>query len=1094
VSAALIQQNTGATDGTSVTVTLATGTTTGRVIIIVPNEQGGISSPPRASGGGGTAVVVADGSTGGTGASLCYATIIELYNVANGTTAFTITASNGAPYGLSAVVTEWSGLAASTASCFDANATNAAAVGAGTSTPGAGSVTPNAANDLFISTFVADHNAVASVSSGPTNSFTALTVANASSTTARGAAYFVATDSSAHSTAWGLNKTTPWAASTAAFLIATVPGAPTIGTAAEVSATSASLNWTPPANAGGEPITNYYINVHDVTASTDSYVTVGNITSTTLTGLTTAHAYTFRVAAINSVVTGAYSSMSNSVTLNFMAGASLNVSFTASTSPIVVDNAGATLTAKFIASISTSSGFAPDNMVPWTLPCAINDHAYMMDFEKTRITTMQVRRQSADDSVEPGEQSLSAAGVWPRAQDNYFLGAGQEFLDNRFAFESVYVHSGEYPSVRTRFWKSQGVNPWHEGKLSLLPEYASIATSTANLIIVVCGSYLYKTDGVHLYWTLNPVGVASPAWTLVTSANTHNIVSLTSDGSRVWFACGSDGVYVTVAGTTTSANAATPAALNGIGGLLAYPAGAGNVNATNLPNGSTTWYVSEVDAFGEETAAASVTATVASLPINLTWNPDTNASSFNVYRGTGTLVYSGDVPSFVDDGTVAGKAQAHPTTNGTGVTAYAATFIMYAKGHLIASTGRDLVEILSSGNITFIYQHENPNFVWTCGTEVPSAIIVAGNAGHLSFVGAIQPDSATNGATLAPPTWATSLPEGETINAIAYNAGSILLGTSLGVRTGTDANNTGIFNINPVIEAPGPVLCTAPWSQYQYFGWSNYNPVEDWAPNRPTLGGIGRADLSQYTTPGVPAYATDVMGVSAGTTTQVIVINAVPYFVVLNAGTYTLYGPDGKLVASGWLEPGWVRYGTLENKILVEVDFQHEPLPAGSSVNYEITSEDLVLLTNIGTYPSNNLAGSTTVKDPLSAGLMVGDRFLPLITLASTPDQSAGPVFLSHITKAMVTTKRQDEILLALIWTEDVRTLGPSDKRWYQDCFNEYLYLKGLEGTGQVVNLTMGSEVRTAFIDQVMLEPNLEMTSQRTWFMGTVTVKLVSLS
>ena len=235
----------------------------------------------------------------------------------------------------------------------------------------------------------------------------------------------------------------------------------------------------------------------------------------------------------------------------------------------------ANLAASMSGNIETSGGLAPTAIVPWLLPVSIDDHPYQMDFDKSQITTMQVRRQSADDSVEPGEQSLSASGVWPRAQDNYFLGAGQEFLDNRFAFESVYVHSGEYPSVRTRFWKSQGVNPWSEGKMTLLPEYASIATSSANLLIVACGNYLYKTDGAMLYWTLNPVGTASPSWTQVTTSNTNNIVSLTSDGSRVWFACASQGVFVTSAGSTTVAAAATPTGVKRDWGLARLRGGGG---------------------------------------------------------------------------------------------------------------------------------------------------------------------------------------------------------------------------------------------------------------------------------------------------------------------------------------------------------------------------------------------------------------------------------------------------------------------------------------------------------------------------------------
>ena len=315
------------------------------------------------------------------------------------------------------------------------------------------------------------------------------------------------------------------------------------------------------------------------------------------------------------------------------------------------------------------------------------------------------------------------------------------------------------------------------------------------------------------------------------------------------------------------------------------------------------------------------------------------------------------------------------------------------------------------------------------------------------------------------------------------------MGTNLGIRSGTKPDSLGTFDVNPVIENPGSVLCVASWSQYEYFGWSNYNPSENWAA-RSTVSGIGRADLSQYTTPGVPAYATDVMSASGGTTTQVLVMLGTPYFVVNNGGTYTLYGPDGKVVSSGWFESGWVRYGTLENKIVVEVDFQHEPLPVGASVNYTIVAEDMSTINNIGT---NSKAGSTTLQEPFAAGLMVGDRFMPIITLTAPSNQLTGPVFHSHITKAMVTTKRQDEVLLALVWADEAQGPGESPKTKWLDCWAEYEYLKGLEAAGNTINLTMGSMVKLAYIDQIEFSPE-DVNANRTFFQGTIIVKCVTLS
>ncbi len=88
----------------------------------------------------------------------------------------------------------------------------------------------------------------------------------------------------------------------------TAPGAPTIGTATAGNA-SATVKWTAPASNGGSPIIGYVI-----TPSSGPAVTVGNVTSDDVTGLTNGTSYTFKVAATNAIGTGAASASSNAVT------------------------------------------------------------------------------------------------------------------------------------------------------------------------------------------------------------------------------------------------------------------------------------------------------------------------------------------------------------------------------------------------------------------------------------------------------------------------------------------------------------------------------------------------------------------------------------------------------------------------------------------------------------------------------------------------------------------------------------------------------------------------------------------------------------
>jgi hypothetical protein len=98
---------------------------------------------------------------------------------------------------------------------------------------------------------------------------------------------------------------------------ATTPGAPTSVTVTDPGIEgSATVSWTAPASNGGSAITDYTIQYSSNSGSSWTTFSDGTSTSTsaTVTGLTVGVAYIFRVAAINIVGTGSYSTSSSSFT------------------------------------------------------------------------------------------------------------------------------------------------------------------------------------------------------------------------------------------------------------------------------------------------------------------------------------------------------------------------------------------------------------------------------------------------------------------------------------------------------------------------------------------------------------------------------------------------------------------------------------------------------------------------------------------------------------------------------------------------------------------------------------------------------------
>ena len=91
-------------------------------------------------------------------------------------------------------------------------------------------------------------------------------------------------------------------------VIANVPLAPTIGTAAVASSTSATVAFTAP-DTGGSAITGY-----TATSTPGSITHTGASSPITVSGLTPNTAYTFTVTATNAIGTGAASAASNSIT------------------------------------------------------------------------------------------------------------------------------------------------------------------------------------------------------------------------------------------------------------------------------------------------------------------------------------------------------------------------------------------------------------------------------------------------------------------------------------------------------------------------------------------------------------------------------------------------------------------------------------------------------------------------------------------------------------------------------------------------------------------------------------------------------------
>ena len=196
---------------------------------------------------------------------------------------------------------------------------------------------------------------------------------------------------------------------------ATVPGAPTVGTATAGNA-QASVTWTAPADNGGSAVTSYTATA--VEDNTKSCTVNGSTLTCTVTGLTNGSAYTFIVTATNSVGTSAVSSASNGVIPDAAAisapGAPTNVTAVAGHGEATVSwtapasNGGAEITSYTAATnlSCTTSGTS------CTVTGLTNDTAYTFTVTATNAAGTSVA-SAASNSVTPVASSVTPATPVP---------------------------------------------------------------------------------------------------------------------------------------------------------------------------------------------------------------------------------------------------------------------------------------------------------------------------------------------------------------------------------------------------------------------------------------------------------------------------------------------------------------------------------------------------------------------------------------------------------------------------------------------------------------------------------------------------------
>lgn len=162
------------------------------------------------------------------------------------------------------------------------------------------------------------------------------------------------------------------------------------------------------------------------------------------------------------------------------------------------------------------------------------------EFRSYEQQSIPIQKPRIDDAEEPGEQTLSV--FWARAQHSWHEGAGQDVFDGEF-------------SSRYRFHSSFGMNPWTEGKITLLRETEELRNDNVDdhLLLATQDALFYTYDG-NLKRDPDPFATGETDESVLSTHSGTEINSITSDGENLYaaYSGGSLGIKKTpLSGTLT---------------------------------------------------------------------------------------------------------------------------------------------------------------------------------------------------------------------------------------------------------------------------------------------------------------------------------------------------------------------------------------------------------------------------------------------------------------------------------------------------------------------------------------------------------------
>jgi hypothetical protein len=608
-----------------------------------------------------------------------------------------------------------------------------------------------------------------------------------------------------------------------------------------------------------------------------------------------------------------------------------------------------------------------------------------------RRVTAAYRKQQIDQTREPGEQTLT--GWWLRSQSSFHFGQGIKYFE-----------PAQDESLRFQYTESKGVNVWEKGQVTLINDVdVGHNTTTAIQSNGKPGQYLRSIE-----WTK--------------SGNTYQGCLLLDgyDMNKVY-----PNITATVTTKALTSNVATLTTSTAHGMAVGMTVEVSGVDATF--NGSYTITAVTSTTLSYAKVASNVLSSVATGTVlsNDTHFQDYAAvGAYKIYAYCDDGVYAYWIALIDDSGTdktvmykklLNDDATVSPTEMFKTTSIIVNTAQMeFTKERIVTCINNKVFEVSTTATAlpTAVYTHPVDNFVYTTITSSGAAIYIAGYSGGQSNIQKFTLSNTGTMPTLTSAITAAEMPVGELIYRIYYYLGYMLIGTSKGVRVAA-VSDDGSLAYGPLLfESEQPVYDFAARDRYV---WCATNV--DGAP------GTTRIDLGQSLGTLIFPYAWDTYyfpetvnsRITGRYTTACAFINGTDRLAFTtnykstDGSVYIETADDGRKVYEGYLQTGFVRYNTTENKIYKVIFPRFDSTNGGLKV-HSIQSNDAEFL--IGNFSQGGTIQEVNINYPVGPQEYVGFKF----TLSrSSTNTSNGPLFTGYQLKALPAVPRQRLIQYPLL-------------------------------------------------------------------------------